>query len=65
MNYYNTFITKKTDSQCFECHEFVSLNAINKTEPNSIKEHLVVKQSKINLRRNQFRGPLIKKVKWI
>lgn len=62
MNYYNTLITEKLIPSVLR---LLSMDAVDKTEPNSIKEHFVVKQSKINLRRNQFRGPLIKKVKWI
>lgn len=58
MNYCNTCITKKLIPSVLRLD---SLNAINKTGPNSIKEHFVVKQSKINLRRNQFRRGFDKK----
>lgn len=62
MNYYNTFTTTKRTSSILR---LILLSDINKTEPNSIKEHFVVKQSKTNLRRNQFRRGFDKKVKWI
>lgn len=62
MNYCDTFTTKKRIPSVLR---LILLNAINKTEPNSIKEHFVVKQSKTNLRRNQFRRGFDEKVKWI
>lgn len=60
MNYCNKFTTKKLIPSVLR---LILLNVINKTEPNAIKEHFVVKQSKINLRRNQFRRGFDKKSK--